>query len=99
MADFEYSFTSSGTPNSFPIPNAGGVVGIDSTGLLAPKSFGIGPDMTLLLTATKTDAEVAAAMHTWLARYGNKTDGGAGGQPAQGSLQVACTLTEVAAAD
>ncbi|MCC7017976.1 MAG: hypothetical protein IT564_12330 [Rhodospirillales bacterium] len=99
MADFEYPFTSAGTPNSFPIPNAAGVVGIDSTGLLTPASFGIGPDMTVLLTATKTDAEVAAAMHAWLTRYGNKTDGGAGGRPTQVSLQVDCVLTEVAAAD
>ena len=99
MADFEYPFTSAGTPNSFPVPGAGGVVGIDSTGLLTPKTVGLASGVVVLLTTASSDAELAAHMQAWLNRQGYKTDGGAGGSPAQPTLQTDATLTEVAAAD
>jgi len=97
MADFEYAFASAGTPNSFPI-GASAVVGIDSTGLLAPKTVELGANVTLLLTATKTDAELVALMQDFIRRHGAGHEG-AGGFPTQGTKQVTSTLTEVAAAD
>ncbi len=97
MADFEYPFTSAGTPNSFPVGESA-IVGIDSTGLLAPVTIELGANVTLLLTAAKTDAELVALMQDFIRRYGAGHDG-AGGFPTQATKQITSTLTEVAAAD
>lgn len=98
MAAFEYAFASDGTPNSFPIGRSG-ITGIDEAGTITPVVIGIGTDIEVLLTAVKTNAEVVAAMQDFIRRSGFGVTGGAGGQPAQGSIQIAPTLTEVPAAD
>lgn len=98
MADFEYAFTSSGTPTSFPITGTS-VTGIDEAGTLTPKIVRMGPGATLLLTTAYTDAELAVFMRGWLDRHGYENDGDAGGPPVQGSAQETPTETEVGAAD
>ena len=97
MADFEYAFTSSGTPTSFSIPNSG-ITGIDEAGTITPKTINLGANIDVLLTATKTDAEIVAAMQEFIRRAGYST-GGAGGFPAQASVQFVPALTSVGAAD
>lgn len=97
MANFEYAFTSSGTPNSFSIGDSG-VVGIDAGGLLTPKVVNIGAGVNVVLTATKTDAELRALFEAFIKRYGGGR-GDAGGFPSQATLQVEPTLTAVEAAD
>lgn len=98
MADFEYAFASSGTPTSFPITGTS-ITGIDESGLLTPKIIGLGPSVTILMTATQTDAQVAALMQAWLNRQGYSTNGAAGGFVAQTTVQIAPTETSVSAAD
>lgn len=97
MADFEYAFASAGTPTSFAI-GASGVTGVDEAGTITPKVFELGANVTVLLTATKTDAEIVALMKSFIQRYGDGHDG-AGGFPTQGTLQTAPALTNVGAAD
>lgn len=97
MADFEYVFASSGTPTSFPI-GASGITGIDEAGTVTPKTIELGANVTVLLTAAKTDAELVALMRSFIQRYGAGHDG-PGGYPTQGTLQVAATETEVDSAD
>jgi hypothetical protein len=97
MADFEYAFASSGTPTSFPIGDSG-VTGIDEAGTITPKAIKLGDNVHVLLTATKTDAEIVELMRAFGSRYGAFHEG-AGGAPAQATLQVALTETEVVAAD
>ena len=77
MPDFEYAFSSSGTPTSFTIPRSG-ITGIDEAGTITPKVIGLGPNIDVLLTATKTDAEVVAAMQAFLRRMGYNPDGSSG---------------------
>lgn len=69
MADFEYAFTSSGTPNSFTIDDSG-ITGIDEAGTITPKTIKLAPSIHVLLTATKTVDELAQAMLAWLLRAG-----------------------------
>lgn len=97
MAAFEYAFASDGTPTSFPI-GASGVTGIDEAGTITPKAFELGANVTVLLTATKTDAELVTLMKAFIQRYGDGHDG-AGGFPTQATKQVALTETSVGAAD
>ena len=97
MADFEYAFASAGTPTSFTIPRSG-ITGIDEAGTITPKVINLGPNVDVLLTATKTDAEIAALMQAWLKRYDGFHEG-AGGFPTQATLQIAPALTNVGAAD
>ena len=97
MADFEYAFASSGTPTSFTIPRSG-ITGIDEAGTLTPKAVNPAPDIVVLLTATKTDAEIVSAMQDFIKRYGAGHEG-AGGFPTQATLQVTPALTNVGAAD
>ena len=97
MADFEYAFASAGTPTSFPI-GASGITGIDEAGTVTPKTVELGANVTGLLTATKTDAELVALMKAFIQRYGDGHDG-AGGFPTQATVQIASTETSVGAAD
>lgn len=97
MADFEYAFASEGTPTSFPIGDSG-VTGIDEAGTLTPKLVKLGANVHLLLTATKTDAELRSLMEDFIRRYGGGHDG-AGGFPTQATQQVALVETNVEAAD
>jgi len=97
MADFEYAFASAGTPTSFPIGNSG-VTGIDEAGTLTPVVVTLGADVNLLITATKTDAELVALMQTFIQRYAAGHEG-AGGFPAQATLQITPAETSVGAAD
>ena len=97
MADFEYAFTATGSPTSFPI-GASGATGIDPTGALTPKVIDLGANVTVLLTAAKTDAEVVALMEAFIRRFDAGHEG-AGGFPTQATLQVAPTETAVGAAD
>lgn len=97
MADFEYAFTSAGTPNSFAV-GASGITGIDEAGTITPVVIDLGANVTLLLTATKTDAEIVALMTSFIQRYG-AGHGGAGGFPTQATLQRAPALTNVGSAD
>lgn len=97
MANFEYPFTSSGTPHSFAV-GASGITGIDEAGTITPVVFELGANVTVLPTAVKTDAELVALMNTFIQRYGSGRSS-AGGFPTQATLQRAPALTEVAAAD
>jgi hypothetical protein len=97
MADFEYAFASAGTPTSFPISGTS-ITGIDEAGTLTPKIVRLGGSATLLLTATKTDAELVALMSAFIQRYG-AGHADAGGFPAQATLQETPAETSVAAAD
>lgn len=97
MADFEYAFASSGTPTSFPISGTA-ITGIDEAGTLTPKIVRLGASATLLLTAAYTDAELVALMQTFIRRYGAGHEG-AGGFPAQATLQETPAETSVGAAD
>ncbi len=97
MANFEYAFASSGTPNSFAV-GASGITGVDEAGTLTPVVFELGTNVTVLLTAVKTNAELVALMQAFIARYGAGHEG-AGGYKAQATLQRAPALTTVGAAD
>ena len=97
MADFEYAFSATGSPVSFPIGNTG-VTGVDPTGALTPSVIDLGANVALLCTAVKTDAEIVALMQAWLARHGGFHEG-AGGFPTQTTLQVTPAETAIDAAD
>ncbi len=97
MANFEYPFTSSGTPNSFPIPGVS-LTGIDEAGTLTPAVLPLAAGATLVMSAALTDAQVAAIFQSWLNRAGYSS-GGAGGSRPQGSATYLPTLTQVGAAD
>ncbi len=97
MANLEYAFASSGTAVSFPIGDSG-ITGIDEAGTITSKVIKLGANVHLLLTATKTDAELVALMQDFLKRYGAGRES-AGGVPAQATLQAAVVTTSVAAAD
>lgn len=97
MADFEYAFTSSGTPTSFTV-GASGITGVDEAGTITPSVIDLGANVTLLITATKTDAELVALMQTFIQRHSAGHEG-AGGYPTQASLQRAPALSNVGAAD
>lgn len=97
MADFEYAFAATGSPVSFPI-GASGVTGIDPTGALTPTVIDLGANVTLLMTAAKTDAEIVALMRAWLQRHDGFHEG-AGGFKTQASLQITPTETAIEAAD
>lgn len=81
-----------GQTNTFPIEGAN-LYGVDIGGALAPVQVNLADNIILLLTATKTDAEIVAAMQGYIQRYG-AGHAGAGGAPAQATLQAASTLTE-----
>lgn len=100
MADFEYAFASSGTPNSFTIDDSG-ITGIDEAGTITPKTIKLAPNIHVLLTATKTVDELAQAM---LARllprgYGRSDAGGPGVARRTDDNTKIPALTEVGAAD
>ena len=97
MADFEYPFTSAGTPTSFPISGTS-VTGIDEAGTLTPKIIRVGPGVTILITTATTDAAMVTLLRAWLQRHDGFHEG-AGGFPTQATLQVAPTETAVGAAD
>jgi len=90
--DFKGITPSAGTTTTFPLPNAGGAYGMDAGGTLTPVAVSLGPNMVLLLTAVKTNAEIVAAMQLFLQRYGAGHEG-AGGFPAQATVQAALTAT------
>jgi hypothetical protein len=98
MADFEYPITSAGTPNSFPIPGTA-LVGIDEAGTLTPVVVRLEANMTLVMDAAKTQAEIADAMLRYLRSrgYGNPGAGGVKANTYDGQEEPA--LTAVAAAD
>jgi hypothetical protein len=98
MADFEYAFASTGTPNSFAIGKTG-LTGIDEAGTITPKIVRLDATTNVVMAAAKTDAELVALMQAFIKRYGGVASGQAGGEPAQASLQEEPALTEVAAAD
>lgn len=98
MADFEYAFASSGTPNSFSIPGTG-VTGIDEAGTLTPKAIRLAPNMTVVITGTYTLAEIAQAMLDYLRPRGYGRESGGGANPLTYDAQEAPALTEVSAAD
>jgi hypothetical protein len=81
-----------GATNTFPIEGAN-LYGVDIAGTLAPAQVNLADNIILLLTATKTDAEIVAAMQAFIQRYG-AGHAGAGGVPTQATLQVTSTLTE-----
>jgi hypothetical protein len=90
-----WGFTAvAGQSNSFEI-EAANLYGVDISGALVPVKVALGDNMILLLTATKTNAEIVAAMQSFIQRYGAGHEG-AGGAPTQATLQVAPALTETA---
>lgn len=97
MANFEYPFTSSGTPTSFAVGDSG-ITGVDEAGTITPKVVKLGANVHLLLTAAKTDAELRTLAEAFIQRYGGGHDG-PGGASTQATLQVAPALTNVGAAD
>ena len=98
MADFEFPFASSGTPTSFPIGDTG-FTGIDQAGTLTPIVITLDSGIAIVTLSTVTHASVLTAMHRYLKRNGTVSDGGAGGRPNRGSLEVLPTETNVGAAD
>ena len=80
-----------GTTNTFPIEGTN-LYGVDLGGTLTPVQIDIDPNMHLVITAAKTDAEIVAAMQEFIKRYGAGHEG-AGGYPTQATLQVASPLT------
>ncbi len=97
LADFEYAFTSSGTPTSLTT-GASGITGVVEAGTSAPIGGDLVANVTLLITATKTDAELVTLMQTFIQRHSAGHEG-AGGYPTQASLQRAPALSNVGAAD
>lgn len=97
MANFEYAFASSGTPTSFSVGDSG-ITGVDEAGTITPTVVKLGANVHLLLTATKTDAELVTLMQEFMQRYGAGRSS-AGGFPTQATLQVAPSLSNVGAAD
>ena len=79
------------TSKSFPIEGTN-LYGVDISGALAPKSVKLIPGAHILLTATVTDADLAAALNAFIQRYGLGHDG-AGGFPTQATVQNALPLT------
>lgn len=98
MADFEYAFASAGTPTSFTIPNTG-ITGIDEAGTLTPKAILLGDNVTVLITATKTQAEIAALMLSYLRPRGYAQDGPGSPNALAYDGQLTLAETNVAAAD
>ena len=97
MANFEYAFTSAGTPTSFSVGDSG-ITGVDEAGTITPVVVKLGTNVHVLLTAVKTNAELVALMQAFIQRYGAGHEG-AGGFPTQATLQVTPALTNVGAAD
>ena len=79
------------TSTSFPVEGTN-VYGVDISGALVPKRIQVGANMILLLTATKTNAEIVTAMKQFIQRYSDGHDG-AGGFLPQETLQTAPALT------
>jgi hypothetical protein len=100
MADFEYAFASSGTPNSFAIDDSG-ITGIDEAGTITPTTIKLAANIHVLLTATKTKAEIAQAMLDWLRPrgYAQESSGGPGARERSDTNEATPALTEVDAAD
>ncbi len=67
--------------------------GVDIAGTLTPTICRIDTNTYVLTTATKTDADLVAAMKEFCNRAGVRVGGEAGGRPAQTSKQVASALT------
>lgn len=96
MAAFEYPFNSNGTPVSFPIPGTA-VTGIDEAGTLTVTTLRLADNITVVIDAVKTQAQIAEAMLTYLnaRNYGRSS----GIVVAAGDAQLAAVTTVVAAAD
>ena len=80
------------TSKSFPIEGTN-IYGVDISGALTPKSIKLIPGVHILLTATITEAALVTALQDFIKRSGAKIDGGAGGAPAQATIQQALALT------
>jgi hypothetical protein len=76
--------TPPGTPN---------LVLMDIAGTVTPKFIVLDTGLSLVLSATFTDAQVAAALQRYLTQLGTKSDGSAGGNKAADSQQIAPTLS------
>ncbi len=77
MADFEYAFASSGTPQSFPLDagNAAGITLIDETNnVRVPKAERLAAGV-YLLTIDATDATLTAAVRAYAVARGLLADG------------------------
>ena len=79
------------TSTSFPIEGTN-LYGVDISGALTPTRVTLAPGVILLLTGGATDAEIVAAMQSFIQRYGAGHEG-AGGFPVQATIQNAPTLT------
>jgi hypothetical protein len=98
VADFEYPFASTGTPTSFPIGSTG-ITGIDEAGTLTPVVIPLGPSVAVLMTATATNAELAAMMLGWLHPRGYAREGAGGVKVITNDGAINPAETNVAAAD
>lgn len=75
---------------SLAAPN---MVLMDIAGTAAPKMIVLDTNMSVVMTATFTDAQVKTALQRYLAAIGAKTDGAAGGTKADDSQQLTSTLS------
>lgn len=79
------------TSKSFPIEGTN-LYGVDISGALVPKVVRLDANVHLLLTATKTDAQLVTALQEYIQRLGAGHEG-AGGSPAQAAKQITLPLT------
>jgi hypothetical protein len=66
---------------------------MDIAGTLTPKTIVLDANMSIIMSAAFTDAQVAAALQRYLQEVGKKTDGSAGGNPVPDSKQIATALS------
>lgn len=101
MADHEYPFTSSGTPQSYPLDasNAAGVTVIDEVDNVRVVKAERLASGVYLLTLSASDAQVSAAVKAYAIARGLVRDGPGGIRNVQGDGRTTLTGTNVAAAD
>ena len=80
-----------GTTPPFPIEGTN-LYGVDISGALTPAQFTVDPSIHVLVTATKTDAEIVAAMLAFIQKHG-AGHAGAGGNGSDATPQIAASLT------
>lgn len=72
-------------------PTTPNIALIDVLGTATPKMIVLEANMSIVMTATFTDAQVAVALKNYLQSMGVRSDGAAGGYPTQDSKQITPT--------
>lgn len=74
-------------------PGTPTMVFMDIAGTAVPKMIILDTGMSIVMTATFTDAQVAAALQRYLTQLGVKSDGSAGGSIPANAQQLTSTLS------